>query len=74
VLLAAAACEMHPRVVLQSLERDSVYRDLTTNTALAMSAGVRSVPAIRIGERIFDGQEALRDAHVHFQKTAGGER
>jgi 2-hydroxychromene-2-carboxylate isomerase len=66
VLLAAAACEMHPRAVLQSVERASVREELAANTALAASAGVTSVPAIRVGARIFDGGGALRDAAAYI--------
>jgi 2-hydroxychromene-2-carboxylate isomerase len=71
VLLAAAACEMHPRAVLQSVERDSVRRELTANTALAISAGVTRVPAIRVGERVFDGHEALAEAAAYLADTEG---
>lgn len=71
VLLAAAACEMHPRAVLQSVERDSVRRELTANTALAASAGVTRVPAVRVGERVFDSDEALAEAAAHLADSAG---
>jgi 2-hydroxychromene-2-carboxylate isomerase len=69
VLIAAAACEMHPRAVLQSIERDSVRRELALNTTLAANTGVRSVPAIRIGEHIFEGARALSGASEHLQST-----
>jgi 2-hydroxychromene-2-carboxylate isomerase len=70
VLLAAAACEMHPRAVLQSLERASVYEELTANTALAARAGVVDVPAIRVGDRVFDGSDAPRDAGAYAKRLA----
>lgn len=46
VLIAASACEMHPRAVLQALERDAVARALDQATALAAERGVLDVPAV----------------------------
>jgi 2-hydroxychromene-2-carboxylate isomerase len=69
VLLAAAACEMHPRAVLQCVERASVREELAANTALAASAGVTGVPAIRVGTRVFQGSGALRDATAHIANS-----
>jgi 2-hydroxychromene-2-carboxylate isomerase len=46
VLIAASACEMHPRAVLQALERDAVGRALDEATAQAVARGVQSVPTV----------------------------
>ena len=46
VVIAAAACELHPRAVVQALERESVARALEDATALAVERGVRDVPAV----------------------------
>jgi len=46
ILIAASACEMHPRAILQALGRDAVTRDLDAATALAAQRGVRDVPAL----------------------------
>lgn len=46
VLIAASACEMHPRAVLQAMERDAVARALDEATALAAQRGVLDVPAV----------------------------
>lgn len=46
VLIAASACEMHPRAVLQALERDAVARALDEATAEAVARGVVSVPTV----------------------------
>jgi 2-hydroxychromene-2-carboxylate isomerase len=35
VVIAAAACEMHPRAVLQAMERDTITKKLDAATALA---------------------------------------
>jgi 2-hydroxychromene-2-carboxylate isomerase len=62
VLIAAAACEMHPKAVLKALERASIGAALDAATAQATAVGVRSVPAIRVGTRVFDGAEAIEKA------------
>jgi 2-hydroxychromene-2-carboxylate isomerase len=60
VLIAASACEMHPRAVLQALERDAVVRQLDEATALAAERGVRDVPAVWLpGDRVLHGDAAL---------------
>jgi 2-hydroxychromene-2-carboxylate isomerase len=46
VLIAASGCEMHPRAVLQAIERDAVARALDEATAEAVARGVVSVPAV----------------------------
>lgn len=45
VVIAAAACEIHPRAVLQAIERESVSRRLADATALAALRGV-TVPTV----------------------------
>lgn len=62
VLIAAAACEMHPAAVLKAIEMRSVAEQLERHTATAAELGVRDVPAIRVGERIFHGDAALPGA------------
>lgn len=46
VLIAAAACEMHPRAVLAALKSDRVSAQLDAFTERARSLGVRDVPAV----------------------------
>jgi 2-hydroxychromene-2-carboxylate isomerase len=62
VLIAAAACEMHPAAVLKGDELASVRAGLQDTTAAAAAAGVGDVPAVRIGERVFAGADALERA------------
>ncbi len=59
ILIAAAACEMHPRAVLQALGRASVAAELDAATAAAAGAGVRDVPALRIGTTVFHGSDGI---------------
>jgi 2-hydroxychromene-2-carboxylate isomerase len=62
VLIAAAACEMHPAAVLRGAELRSVGEQLAAATALATQAGVTDVPAVRIGEQVFVGERAIEEA------------
>jgi 2-hydroxychromene-2-carboxylate isomerase len=59
VLIAAAACEMHPAAVLKGAELASVHAQLDAATAAAVQAGVSDVPAVRIGTNVFIGEESL---------------
>jgi 2-hydroxychromene-2-carboxylate isomerase len=62
VVIAAAACEMHPRAVLQALGRRSVAATLDAATAKAAAAGVTQVPAIVIGDAVYEGADAVEQA------------
>jgi 2-hydroxychromene-2-carboxylate isomerase len=62
VVIAAAACEMHPAAVLKAADTRGVAEALARATAEAAEAGVRGVPAVRVGDRVFHGESALQDA------------
>jgi 2-hydroxychromene-2-carboxylate isomerase len=62
VLIAAAACEMHPAAVLKAIQTRLVRDELARRTAEAVEAGVRDVPAVRVGDAVFHGDAALRGA------------
>jgi 2-hydroxychromene-2-carboxylate isomerase len=62
VLIAAAACELHPVAVLRGIALRSTADALERATARALAAGVESLPAIQIGESVFEGEEGLRVA------------
>src|SRR5581483_2650495 len=47
VLLAAAAAEMHPKAVLQAVERDAIKGRLKEATEDAIERGVPGVPTVR---------------------------
>jgi 2-hydroxychromene-2-carboxylate isomerase len=59
VLIAAAACEMHPAAVLKAIELRSVREALARATASAIERGVRDVPAIVVGGQVFHGDAGL---------------
>lgn len=62
ILIAAAACEMHPRAVVQALGRRSVGAALDAATAQAAAAGLRQTPAIMVGDVVFEGADAVERA------------
>jgi 2-hydroxychromene-2-carboxylate isomerase len=53
VLIAGAACEMHPTALRKGMELRSTRQALDTATRRAQEAGVTTLPAIRIGERVY---------------------
>ena len=63
VLIAAAACEMHPTAVLKGAELRSISDRLDAATALAAQRGVRDVPAVWVpGGEVFHGDDGLEQA------------
>jgi 2-hydroxychromene-2-carboxylate isomerase len=62
VLMAAAACELHPNAVLKALETQSIKDRLREQTAEAYERGVRGVPTIAIGDELFYGDDRLEEA------------
>ncbi len=62
VLLAAAACELHPRALLQALKRESIKQKLKDATEDAITRGVPGVPTVRVGEELFWGDDRLEEA------------
>jgi 2-hydroxychromene-2-carboxylate isomerase len=59
VLIAAAACEMHPRAVLKGVHLRSTRTALEQACARAASADVTALPAIATGSGIYCGERAL---------------
>jgi len=70
VLIAAAACEMHPAAVLRGAELRSTAQRLAATTAEAARAGVTDVPAVVVGERAFVGEDALECAAAQMRGAA----
>jgi 2-hydroxychromene-2-carboxylate isomerase len=62
VLIAAAACEMHPAALLRGIELRSVAAQLSTATSEAARAGVTAVPAIVVDGAVFEGERAIERA------------
>ena len=53
VLIAGAACEMHPTALRKGIELRSTRHALESATRRAHAAGVTTLPAIQIGERVY---------------------
>jgi 2-hydroxychromene-2-carboxylate isomerase len=62
VLIAAAACELHPNAVLRGIEMRSTKDRLREATREAYERGVRGVPTIAIGGELFRGDDRLEQA------------
>ena len=62
ILIAGAACEMHPSALAKAIQTRSVAQALERAGDRARGAGVCSLPAIQIGETVFDGEDLLRRA------------
>ncbi len=62
VLIAAAACEIHPAAILRATTTRGVSSELERASATALALGVAEVPAVRVGERILVGERALEEA------------
>jgi 2-hydroxychromene-2-carboxylate isomerase len=62
VLIAAAACEMHPVAMLKGMGLRSVTAAMAAAGERARTAGVDELPAIQAGERVFTGPACLHAA------------
>jgi 2-hydroxychromene-2-carboxylate isomerase len=62
VLIAAAACELHPNAVLKAIETRSVKDALRSATREAYERGVRGVPTVAVRDELFWGDDRLEDA------------
>lgn len=70
VLIAAAACEMHPAAVLKGAGLASIRTQLDNATAAAARSGVSDVPAVRIATHVFTGEDAVERAAALGQAAA----
>ena len=62
VLIAAAACELHPRAVLKGVESRAVKDELRHATDEAVARGVIGVPTLAVGDRLLHGDDRLTEA------------
>jgi len=62
VWIAAAACELHPRALEKAVQTQSVKDALRAATDEAAARGVEGVPAVRVGEQLFWGDDRLEEA------------
>lgn len=59
VLLAGAACEIHPRALLAGVDTRTVAATLERAAEQARADGVRDLPAVVVGDRVFTGDAGL---------------
>lgn len=69
VLIAAAACELHPRALLKGMESRSVALRLAEAQADADAAGVHRSPTLRVGDRLWEGEEQLEAAREELMHS-----
>jgi 2-hydroxychromene-2-carboxylate isomerase len=62
VLIAAAACELHPNAVLKGIQRKSVKDKLRSATEEALALGVEGIPTVAVGNELFWGDDRLEEA------------
>jgi 2-hydroxychromene-2-carboxylate isomerase len=62
VLLAAAACELHPNAVIKAVQTEAVKGALREATERAAALGVIGVPSIAVGEEVFWGDDRVEEA------------
>jgi 2-hydroxychromene-2-carboxylate isomerase len=62
ILIAGAACEMHPTALRKGIEMSSTAAALEAATSRARAAGAIRLPAIQVGDRLYAGLDALDHA------------
>jgi 2-hydroxychromene-2-carboxylate isomerase len=62
VLIAAAACELHPNALLKAVETEIVKNALREATDSAAKLGVFGVPSLVVGGEVFWGDDKLEEA------------
>jgi 2-hydroxychromene-2-carboxylate isomerase len=62
VMLAAAACELHPNALTKAIQTQSVKDALREATDQAAAQGVVGVPTVVVGDQAFWGDDKLEEA------------
>jgi 2-hydroxychromene-2-carboxylate isomerase len=62
VMIAGAACELHPRALLKAVETDGVKGALREATDRAGDIGVEGVPSVVVDGEVFWGDDRLEEA------------
>ena len=68
VLIAAAACELHPNAVLKAIETRGVKDALRAATEEAVALGVQGVPTVAVGDELFWGDDRLEEAAARLRE------
>ena len=70
VLIAGAACEMHPTALRRGIELAGTEAALAAANQRAAAAGVSELPAIQVGSRVFMGIDAITPATAAIVNSA----
>jgi 2-hydroxychromene-2-carboxylate isomerase len=62
VMIAAAACELHPKALLKAVQTEIVKNGLREATDEAARVGVFGVPSILVGDEVFWGDDRVEEA------------
>ena len=62
VMLAGAACELHPNAIGKAVQTQSVKDALRAATDEAAARGVIGVPTVVVGDRVYWGDDRLAEA------------
>ena len=62
VMIAAAACELHPNALTKAVASRGVKDALREATEGAAALGVKGVPSLVVGEQVFWGDDRLEEA------------
>lgn len=62
VLIAAAACELHPNALLKAVATESIKNALREATDRAAELGVTGVPSLVVDEQVFWGDDRVEEA------------
>ena len=61
VMIAGAACELHPKALLKAVQTEIVKGALRGATDGAAALGVEGVPSLVVGEQVFWGDDRLEE-------------
>jgi 2-hydroxychromene-2-carboxylate isomerase len=71
VMIAGAACELHPRALLKAVQTDLVKSALREATDEAAALGVEGVPSVVVDGQVFWGDDRLEEAVEAARRQAG---
>lgn len=69
VLIAAAACEMHPTAVLKGVTLRATTGALAAANQRARELGVTTLPALAVGRELFSGPGCLAQAQAALARS-----
>jgi 2-hydroxychromene-2-carboxylate isomerase len=64
ILIAGAACEMHPTALRRGVGLTATATALETATRRAQAAGATRLPAIQVGDHVYAGLDAIDQATI----------